>query len=174
MNPPEFADPPTRDSLAIARKSLDATHVGVRALSDKIDAAEVALAKIVRESRFAIEEMLREKRALEDRARHTLAYLSPMRRLPLELLREIFLWCFQSHPCSAWVLASVCPSWRRLALRIPMIWSKVIFFVFRSCGRHFGIALHVHWRLLITRPLPPSVCARRRYLYMRFLKAIID
>jgi hypothetical protein len=99
----------------------------MRVLTDKIDAAESALANIVRESRFAIEEMFKEKWALEDKARHTLAYLSPMRRLPLELLREIFLWCFQSHPCSAWVLGSVCISWRRLALRIPVIWSKVLF-----------------------------------------------
>jgi hypothetical protein len=128
MNPPEFADPPTRDSLVTARKSLDVTHLDMRALEHKIDTAEASLAKLVRESRLAIEEMLREKRALEDKARHTLAYLSPMRRLPLELLREIFLWCFQSHPCSAWVLAAVCSSWRRSALRIPVIWSKVIFF----------------------------------------------
>jgi hypothetical protein len=181
MNPPEFADPPTRDSLATARRSLDATHVDMRALTDKIDVAEATLAKIVRESRFAIEEMFREKRMLEYRARHTLAYLSPMRRLPLELLREIFLWCFQSHPCSAWVLASVCPSWRRLALRIPVIWSKVNFFFHtwydqpRPSPWLFWHGLT--WPLagsifltqrvlsLITRPLPPSVCARRHYLY---------
>ena len=128
MNPPEFAIPPTRDSLLTARRSLDATQLDLLTLAAKIDAAEGALAKIVRESRFAIEELVRERRALEDIARHTLAYLSPMKRLPLELLREIFLRCFQNHPCAAWVLASVCSSWRRLALKIPVIWSKVIFF----------------------------------------------
>jgi len=130
MTPPRFADPPTRDTLADARRSLDVTRTDMRALTDKIDAAEAALARIVRESKFTIEEMLKERRALEERATHTLAYLSPMRRLPVELLREIFLCCFKNHPCSAWVLASVCTSWRRLALRIPMIWSKVGFLFF--------------------------------------------
>ncbi len=125
MTPPDFAYPPTKDTLADARRSMDATRVSMRALTKRIDAAEAALAQMVRESKVAIQEMLNEKRTLEERAMTTLAYLSPMRRLPLELLREIFLWCFKSHPCSAWVLASVCTSWRRVALKIPVIWSKV-------------------------------------------------
>lgn len=125
MGPSDFSDPPTKDTLADARRSLGATRVSICALTKQIDTAEAALAQIVRDSKVAIQEMLNEKRALEERAMKTLAYLSPMRGLPLELLREIFLWCFKSHPCSAWVLASVCTSWRTLALKIPMIWSKV-------------------------------------------------
>jgi len=132
MTPPNFAYPPTKDTLADARRSMDATRVSMRALTKRIDAAEAALAQMVRESKVAIQEMLIEKRTLEERAMTTLAYLSPMRRLPLELLREIFLWCFKSHPCSAWVLASVCASWRRVALKIPVIWSKVSNFIFTT------------------------------------------
>ena len=183
MNPPEFANPPTRDSLVTAQRLLDATQFDLNALAAKIDAAEGVLAKIVRESREAIEEMVRERRALEDKARHTLAYLSPMKRLPLDLLREIFLSCFQNHPCAAWVLASVCSSWRRLALRIPVIWSKVIFFPFafrRSFPIHPTFICHGVWRYitelvssLIIRPPPPSVCVRRCYLYLCFREAII-
>jgi hypothetical protein len=49
----------------------------------------------------------------------------------MELLREIFVWSFVEHVCSAWVLAAVCPPWRRLSLRIHLIWSKVCpFYVF--------------------------------------------
>lgn len=171
MNSTEFSAPLTRDSLATARRSLDATHLDIHALSNKIVAAEASLAKIVSESTLAIEDMLKEKRALEHRARHTLAYLSPMRRLPVELLREIFLWCFQSHPCSAWVLSSVCSSWMRLALRIPVIWSKVIFF--SSQLRRIGVCLILGMALynvsdrtclLVNHPSTSAVCTWRRYL----------
>ncbi|KAF9525428.1 hypothetical protein CPB83DRAFT_549151 [Crepidotus variabilis] len=125
MMPPEFADPPTKDSLANARRSLNTNRVSVRDLTNKIDAAEAELAQYVLQAKFTIGEMQKEKKALEEKLSKTLAYLSPIRRLPLELLREIFLWCFEDHPCSAWVLASVCVSWRRLSLRIPVIWSKI-------------------------------------------------
>ncbi|PPR03720.1 hypothetical protein CVT24_007368 [Panaeolus cyanescens] len=120
-----FADPPTKDSLADAQRVLSSTRVSVQQLNDKIDMAEEALERIVRESRAAIEELVKQREALKQKELHTLAYLSPIRRLPTELLREIFMWSFESHPCIAWVLASVCTSWRRLALRIPRIWSKI-------------------------------------------------
>ena len=125
MSLPELAESPTKETLADARRILEATRVSVRDLTTKIDAAETALAQIVRNSRYAINEMEAQRSALERRVAYALGYLSPIRRLPLELLREIFLWSFEGHPCSAWMLAAVCASWRRLALRTPVIWSKV-------------------------------------------------
>lgn len=122
---PKLVDPPTKETLVNARRSLQATRSSVEELTSKIDAAESALAQLVRESRLAINELEGQRAALEDQVSRTLAYLSPIRRLPMELLREIFVWSFEEHACSAWVLAAVCPSWRRLALRIPLIWSKV-------------------------------------------------
>ncbi|KAJ6578933.1 hypothetical protein B0H10DRAFT_2236042 [Mycena sp. CBHHK59/15] len=55
----------------------------------------------------------------------TCAYLSPTRRLSSELLSEMFLWCFDGHPCCGWVLSAVCAKWRRQALNIPLIRSKI-------------------------------------------------
>ena len=121
----KLVDPPTKETLVNARRSLQATRSSVEELTSKIDAAESALAQLVRESRLAINELEGQRAALEDQVSRTLAYLSPIRRLPMELLREIFVWSFEEHACLAWVLAAVCPSWRRLALRIPLIWSKV-------------------------------------------------
>jgi hypothetical protein len=120
-----FVDPPTKETLANARRSLEVTRASVQEITSRIDAAEITLAQLVRDSRLAINELEGQRIALEDQVAKTLAYLSPIRRLPMELLREIFVWSFEEHACSAWVLAAVCPSWRRLALRIPMIWSKV-------------------------------------------------
>ncbi|KAF8632777.1 hypothetical protein AX15_001680 [Amanita polypyramis BW_CC] len=62
---------------------------------------------------------------LEAKELRTLAYLSPIRKLPAELLRDIFLWNFEEHPCCAWVLSAVCTSWRRLVLQTPGLWSKI-------------------------------------------------
>lgn len=125
MSFPNFVDPPTKETLANARRSLEATRASVEEITYTINAAEIALAKLVRESRLAINELEGQRTTLEDQVSRTLAYLSPIRRLPIELLREIFVWSFEEHACSAWVLAAVCPSWRRLALKIPIIWSKV-------------------------------------------------
>ena len=122
---PDFVDPPTKETLVNARRSLEITRASVEEITLKIDAAETTLAQLVRDSRLAINELEGQRAALEDQVSRTLAYLSPIRRLPMELLREIFVWSFEEHACSAWVLAAVCPSWRRLALRIPLIWSKV-------------------------------------------------
>ncbi|KAF8908517.1 hypothetical protein CPB84DRAFT_1766815 [Gymnopilus junonius] len=118
MSLPGFSEPPTKETLADARRVLETTRL-------KNSNAEAALAQIVRESQYAINELETQRAALEEQLSRTLAYLSPIRRLPMELLREIFMWSFESHPCSAWVLAAVCTSWRRLALRIPLIWSKI-------------------------------------------------
>ena len=136
----DFADPPTKETLVNARRSLEVTRASVEEVTSKISAAETALAQLVRDSRLAINELEGQRAALEDQVSKALAYLSPIRRLPMELLREIFVWSFEEHACSAWVLAAVCLSWRRLALRIPLIWSKVspfmrfdIFFLALSC-----------------------------------------
>jgi F-box-like len=120
-----FVDPPTKEALVNARRSLEATRASIEEITSKIDVAETTLAQLVRDSKFAINELEGQRTALEDQVSRTLAFLSPIRRLPMELLREIFVWSFEEHACSAWVLAAVCPSWRRLALRIPLIWSKV-------------------------------------------------
>ena len=129
---PDFVDPPTKETLVNARRSLELTRASVDEISLKIDAAETALAQLLRDKRLAINQLEGQRAALENQVSRTLAYLSPIRRLPMELLREIFVWSFEEHACSAWVLAAVCPSWRRLALRIPLIWSKVSFFLCAS------------------------------------------
>lgn len=134
---PPYPEPPTVQTLADARRSLDSIHGSMSDLSAKIDAAETALAQIIQDSRCAINELQNQRVMLENKAYHTRAYLSPIRRLPTELLREIFMWNFDQYPCSAWVLAAVCSSWRRLALGMPRIWSKVSWLVLLRMYRLF-------------------------------------
>lgn len=118
-------EPPTETAFAEARRTLALARSSVSELTHKIDTAESALAQIVADSKCAINELVRERLAMEDQVFRTMAYLSPIRRLPNELLREIFLCHFEEYPVCAWGLAAVCTMWRRLALSMPRIWSKV-------------------------------------------------
>ncbi|CAK5270549.1 unnamed protein product [Mycena citricolor] len=64
-------------------------------------------------------------------AAHT-ALLSPIRRLPPDVLREIFLWCLPTshHPTMSvrhapLLLGRVCGLWREVALATPRLWARV-------------------------------------------------
>ncbi|KAJ7152599.1 hypothetical protein C8R43DRAFT_1189533 [Mycena crocata] len=123
---------PTALTLAAARAALHDSLKSAASLADKINLAEVSLAKIVAEAQASIDDMLREKFIVQETIAQTRAYLSPIRRLPGELLRELFMWCFEGHPCCAWVLSAVCTTWRQQALGIPRIWSKIRLFTNQS------------------------------------------
>ncbi|KAF9032080.1 hypothetical protein BDP27DRAFT_1436042 [Rhodocollybia butyracea] len=94
---------------------------------------------------FRLERLRREKERLEEYATQLRSLLSPVRKVPEELLREIFdLSCdlnyfrvvnpkkrlpmhtsqaLRSKP--AMVICSVCSRWRRNALSMPVIWSRI-------------------------------------------------
>jgi F-box-like len=120
-------DPPTPSSLANARRLLDESNSSLADLDRKIEAAEAQLAQIMADSRCTIKQLQRERATLEEKISRTLAYMSPIRRLPAELLRQIFTMNFDEYPCCAWILSSVCSQWRRLALSMPKLWSKVCY-----------------------------------------------
>ncbi|KAH8097078.1 hypothetical protein BXZ70DRAFT_944188 [Cristinia sonorae] len=120
-----YPEPPTLVSLEEAKRELEAQRLSAKQLNDRIQTAEDNLARLIQESQCAIQQMERERIALEDDMAQMLAYISPIKRLPQELLRQIFYMNFEDYPCCAWVLAAVCKLWRRLALSMPKIWSKI-------------------------------------------------
>lgn len=151
MDTINYPEPPTESSVSSARRALEIQRQELDRLSERISSAEDALTQIVNDSKRAIREMQREQHALEEKVKHTLAYISPIRRLPNELLRHIFLFNFDNHPCCAWILASVCVLWRRLALSIPKLWSKV--------SHNSSLVCHRVWMRLL---FPASIGARMR------------
>lgn len=122
---PFACEPPTPSSLAHARRFLDETTTFRADLDRKIEAAEAQLAQIIADSRCTIKQLQREREALDEKISRARAYMSPIRRLPSELLRHVFMMNFDEYPCCAWILSSVCLQWRRLALSMPKLWSKV-------------------------------------------------
>ncbi|EIM87685.1 uncharacterized protein STEHIDRAFT_56056 [Stereum hirsutum FP-91666 SS1] len=103
-------EPPTAATIASARQVLHSTQSELSALQSRLQDAEAKLAKFVAESKCAINEMQQEQSALEDKVAHTLAYVSPIRRLPQELLRQIFLINFEDFPCCAWIRLITSPN----------------------------------------------------------------
>jgi F-box-like len=165
---PFSCDPPTASSLADARRLLNEDNASLDHLDRKIEAAEAQLNQIMAESRSAINQLQRERAVLEEKIAHALAYMSPIRRLPIELLRHIFMMHFDEFSCCAWILSSVSSQWRRLALSMPKLWSKVCvtlhsmfypFFFFRG-----SLAVQA-WASLPTSPLisPLSLPILSRY-----------
>lgn len=125
MYPLDYPEPPTEATIAHARAHLASYDHDARILERQIQDARDALARIIEERQCAIRDMERDLLVLEDKVAYTKAYVSPFKRLPHELLRHIFLYVFEDSATSAWVLSAVCLLWRRLALSMPKLWSKV-------------------------------------------------
>ncbi|KAJ6580867.1 hypothetical protein B0H19DRAFT_486595 [Mycena capillaripes] len=80
--------------------------------------------------------------------------LSPLRRMPAELLREIFAWTLPSLrddwsrgrfeiQASPWVLTHVSSRWRAVSLSTPSLWSRVAIEYFGSSDPSSGYPLSV-------------------------------
>lgn len=120
-------EPPTAGSRAEAQAQIESNRRRIQSLSESIASTEDKLAQIITDYRCAIRLLQKTKQELEDEVSLTLAYISPIRTLPHELLRHIFLLNFEDQPCCAWGIAAVCSLWRRLVLAMPRMWSKVRF-----------------------------------------------
>ncbi|KAF9652297.1 hypothetical protein BDM02DRAFT_3153761 [Thelephora ganbajun] len=118
-------EPPTTGSRAEAQVQIESNGKKIQSLSETIASTEEKLAQVINEYRCAIRALQKTKQELEDEVSLTLAYISPIRTLPHELLRHIFLLNFEDQPCCAWGIAAVCSLWRRLVLGMPRMWSKI-------------------------------------------------
>ncbi|KAL1659092.1 hypothetical protein GGF50DRAFT_107985, partial [Schizophyllum commune] len=123
----ELPEPPTPATLGVARQLAKQHAIDIERTQGDIEEAEAQLADLIASTRRAIDTMVQRKSALEEKLLQTKAYLSPMRRLPAEMLREIFFWVFEEDSRVAWDLSAVCQSWRAMALGMPRLWSKIHF-----------------------------------------------
>ncbi|KAJ7111848.1 hypothetical protein C8R44DRAFT_711441 [Mycena epipterygia] len=82
--------------------------------------------------RNLIEELTRKRDALDAFIGAHLAVVSPARRLPEDVVRDIFVACLPSHrnPIMApdespMLLCQICSAWRNVALSTPRLWTSV-------------------------------------------------
>lgn len=118
-------DVPSSSQLDEAKERLKLQQGESWVISRRISEAQATLAQIIADSKLAIRELEDEKQRMENDIEHTKAFLSPMRRLPDDILQLLFWFEFEAAPCCAWALSAVCSRWRRIILNMPRMWSKV-------------------------------------------------
>ncbi|KAJ7471807.1 hypothetical protein FB451DRAFT_308211 [Mycena latifolia] len=125
--------PPDNAQMQIARAVLSQTELEIGKLEAEIH--ELSL----RGASDQVALLAKEKGAAEESAFRLQSILSPWRRLPPELLAEIFLfsWCddWDYPPLTEYaplLLLRVCHAWRALALATPALWSKLSWYITRN------------------------------------------
>ncbi|KDQ51307.1 hypothetical protein JAAARDRAFT_185059, partial [Jaapia argillacea MUCL 33604] len=129
------------DLLGILRTGYPPQAVDVPRLLEHISFADAdisALNSQILERRAHIAQIMEEITVLsaqgELRARQVLPYRSvfaPVRRLPMEILTEIFVHCLPDpsafgYPEARRTLMHVCSSWRELVCSTPRLWSTIL------------------------------------------------
>ncbi|KAL5521523.1 hypothetical protein ACEPAF_2271 [Sanghuangporus sanghuang] len=117
--------PPSTMQLEEGKQRLKEQEQEATDIQRKIVDAQRALEELIAESTRVISALEDDKRRVESEIKASREFLSPMRRLPDDLLRHVFASSFEDVPCCAWTLAGVCCRWRRIALNMPRIWSKI-------------------------------------------------
>ncbi|KAH9477668.1 hypothetical protein JR316_0009894 [Psilocybe cubensis] len=82
---------------------------------------------------YAIRTLNNEQAKIKEIVKPYNTVLAPIRRLPTDILREIFSHCLSSHRLpiisateAPLLLTHICSSWRTIALSSPLLWSKII------------------------------------------------
>ncbi|KAK0430396.1 hypothetical protein EV421DRAFT_307437 [Armillaria borealis] len=124
--------PPSHDDCPLIRDSLSSLSAKSAHLRDIIaeqDEAIAMLSLILDYYEDAREEMLCEQSRVQDLVeRHRRALSSPIRRLPIDIMREIFLLASSNAADVtdfAWIATHTCTEWRDIATQTPILWSKI-------------------------------------------------
>ncbi|KAJ6465180.1 hypothetical protein C8R47DRAFT_1326523 [Mycena vitilis] len=117
--------PPDDSEISFIRLAISSTDAPLTRLDEEISKLQKTLKR------------LEEERALLSSHRtRNIAILSPLRRMPPEVLSEIFLWAVPSTTdalrctkfdmdASPWVLLRTSSRWRAIALYTPSLWTRI-------------------------------------------------
>ncbi|KAJ7607857.1 hypothetical protein FB45DRAFT_763676, partial [Roridomyces roridus] len=115
-------------------------------------------------------QLRKDRIALARRQRRHEAILSSIRRVPPEILGEIFSWtlpctlreALEPEDCdfdptrSPWVLTHICSRWRAVAISIPSLWPFILLRYDRISGDHYphkpGSSTHEYSRCTFMDP----------------------
>ncbi|KAJ6506711.1 hypothetical protein C8R45DRAFT_860669 [Mycena sanguinolenta] len=112
---------PTDDEVLQIKALLVEPTLRLKGLDDEITKLQTAIDKLV-------EERSRVAAYIEDHE----ALISPVRRLPLDIIQELFVACLPTHRNCVMsaseapvLLGHVCRSWRAISLSTPRLWSSL-------------------------------------------------
>ncbi|KAK0484135.1 hypothetical protein EDD18DRAFT_1112187 [Armillaria luteobubalina] len=124
--------PPSHDDCTLIKESLlslTSKSVQLRNIIAEQDEAIAALSLVLDHYKDSHEEMLYEQSHVDDLIeRHRRALSSPIRRVPVDIMREIFLLAsFNAADVTdfAWIATHTCTEWRDIAKQMPILWSKI-------------------------------------------------
>ncbi|PBK90902.1 hypothetical protein ARMGADRAFT_1166574 [Armillaria gallica] len=124
--------PPSHDDCTLIKDSLSSLIAKSVHLHDIIveqDEAITTLSLILDYYEKAREEMLCEQSRVQDLVEHhRRALSSPIRRLPIDIMREIFFLASSNAADVtdfAWIATHTCTEWRDIATQTPKLWSKI-------------------------------------------------
>ncbi|KAF7317413.1 hypothetical protein HMN09_00477700 [Mycena chlorophos] len=107
--------PPADIDISLTRSALTEIKHRLSTLNTSIDTLRSALDA----QKAAYKSVKRTQRAMK-------SVLSPIRRLPAEILGEIFVHYTKNNEGTApWKLGHICHSWRIVALGLPALWAEV-------------------------------------------------
>ncbi|KAJ7651234.1 hypothetical protein FB45DRAFT_731279, partial [Roridomyces roridus] len=91
----------------------------------RLDALDVQIDDL----RAQMQRLQSQRDAVADCVRRHIAVVSVLRRVPPELISEIFVWTLaggQTWDAPPWYLGLICRSWRGIALSTPFLWSCIV------------------------------------------------
>ncbi|KAJ7301661.1 hypothetical protein DFH08DRAFT_906622 [Mycena albidolilacea] len=114
----------------------------------------------------AMDKLLRHRAELVDFVKSHRAVISPLRRLPSEILLEIFEHCRLDHLTfltagphrnMLWIISQVCSRWRTVALNSPMLWRRFVLRDWLSNIHHHDLMRLSAMQLARARCVPLSL-----------------
>ncbi|EJD35273.1 hypothetical protein AURDEDRAFT_93216, partial [Auricularia subglabra TFB-10046 SS5] len=122
-----------RDTISADEALLSTLATRVAQSSAAVHAAERELAEVLDKlalTRSVHDMLCDEQTSVSERLRQSRGLVHPIRRLPPEVLAEVFTACLsdeQLHSLSAvpYPVSQVCRRWRSVALQTPRLWTYV-------------------------------------------------
>ncbi|KAJ7155800.1 hypothetical protein C8R46DRAFT_1116493 [Mycena filopes] len=116
---------------------LDSDIPLIKAMDSDLDARMLALDEQMAPLRRQLDQLMDKRQSLADLRSQNSAIISPLRRIPPEVLAEIFLWTLPaiwtlserhrfSLNDSPWLLTHVSRGWRATAISTSSLWSLVV------------------------------------------------
>ncbi|KAJ7120583.1 hypothetical protein C8R43DRAFT_1034213 [Mycena crocata] len=140
-------DAPIESDIALIRRVVSTEEHKVEVLDAEIEEVQVAL-----------ELLMQRRKDAADSVRQHRAILSPIRRIPAELICEILALSTADYERAPWHLGFISSSWRNPVLSYPLLWCSI------HIGRSHGVASipMLETQLLRSANTPLTVSFSRR------------
>jgi hypothetical protein len=121
---------PNAREIAAAKDDLQADELALQRLKALEEIAFGELEDKRKEILERVAEYHAERDIIQANQFAALSFIAPIRRLPLEIYKEIFLFAsnLDARGRAAWHISAVCRLWRRIALSTPNLWSNIRFY----------------------------------------------